>query len=84
MASRVVVYILFLTDYVLETDTVISHGLNAIFVMLDIWITAMPIRVLHFYAPMLFGVVYVIFSVIYDYSGATNAKGNTYIYRVSS
>ena len=44
----------------------------------------MPIRVLHFYIPMLFDVVYVIFSVIYDYSGATNAKGNTYIYRVSS
>ena len=61
----------------------ISHGLNAIFVLLDIWITAMPIRVLHFYIPMLFDVVYVIFSVIYDYSGATNAKGNTYIYHVS-
>lgn len=70
-------------DYTTETDTFVNHGVNGVFVLIDIWITAMPIRVLHFYVPMVFGVVYVIFSVIYDYSGATNALGSAYIYRVS-
>lgn len=67
----------------MEVDTVINHGLNGVFVLVDLWVTAIPIRILHFYIPTLFGVAYILFSVMYDFSGGSNALGSPYIYSVS-
>ncbi|XP_067944206.1 protein rolling stone-like [Watersipora subatra] len=68
--------------YTLTIDTYITHGVNGLHTLIDLWITAMPIKALHFYLPALFGLLYIVFSIIYDYSGGTNALGKTYIYSV--
>lgn len=67
----------------MEVDTVFSHGVNGAFVLIDFWITAMPIRILHIYVPTLFIVCFIIFSAIYEMLGGTNAVGSPYIYSVS-
>ena len=63
-------------------DAVAHHGLNAVIVVIDIFITGMPIRVLHFYLSVLFGVAWSIFSIAYDFSGGTNFTDKPYIYAV--
>ena len=64
-------------------DGVAHHGINALIAVIDAFITGMPIRVLHFYLPILFGIAYGIFSVSYDFAGGTNPSGSPYIYSVS-
>lgn len=59
-----------------------SHAVNGILVLIDIWITAMPIRALQFYIPVGFGVVYISFAVAYDFSGGTNSYYYPFIYSV--
>ncbi|CAL1531498.1 unnamed protein product [Lymnaea stagnalis] len=41
------------------------HALNFVFVVIDHLISPRPIRLLHFAAPLIYGCVYIIFSVIY-------------------
>lgn len=41
------------------------HALNFVFVVIDHMISPRPIRLLHFIAPLIYGCVYIIFSVIY-------------------
>ncbi|XP_067945422.1 protein rolling stone-like [Watersipora subatra] len=72
--------LLYYDGYPLSIDTYVDHGVNGLHVLLDIWITAMPIKALHFYLPALFGLSYVIFTIIYDYGGGTNAQLDSYIY----
>ncbi|XP_067944559.1 protein rolling stone-like [Watersipora subatra] len=69
-------------DYPIYADTYVTHGVNGLYVLIDIWITAMPVKILHVYLPFLLGLSYIIFSIIYDYSGGTNALGMPYIYSV--
>ncbi|KAF6022572.1 hypothetical protein EB796_019121 [Bugula neritina] len=76
--------LIYSSSYPLEPDTFFTHGINCLFTLLDIWLTAMPIKILHFYIPASFAVVYVVFSVIYDYSNGTNALLRPYIYSVNS
>ncbi|XP_013416816.1 uncharacterized protein LOC106178246 [Lingula anatina] len=41
------------------------HGLNSLIVFIEIILAAFPIRILHFIYPLTYGIVYVIWSVIY-------------------
>lgn len=41
------------------------HGVNSFLVITDTCLTARPVRLLHVFHPMIYGVCYVIFSVIY-------------------
>lgn len=41
------------------------HGVNSVIVMLDTAITAHPVRLLHVIYPVIYGLAYVIFSIIY-------------------
>jgi hypothetical protein len=65
-------------------DLIVAHGINTLWVVIDICIIAMPIRALHFYLPVLFAISYIVFSVAYDYAGGTNYYKDSYIYSVSS
>ena len=58
--------------------------MNGIFILIDIWITAMPIRALQFYIPTGYGLLYILFTIAYAYAGGTNTEGNPYVYSVSS
>ncbi|KAJ8960263.1 hypothetical protein NQ318_003988, partial [Aromia moschata] len=55
------------------------HGSNSILLMIDLWIIAHPIRILHFVYPILFGLAYMIFSIAY-YFYDTNRGGVGYVY----
>ena len=59
------------------------HLMTGGIVLVDFCLVAIPFRVLHFYVPMMFGLVYVIFSVIFTYAGGRNSFGLKYIYKVS-
>jgi len=47
---------------------IVAHGPNAIWLLIDILLTYNPLYFKHVYQSVLFVVVYVLFSVIYDYS----------------
>lgn len=48
------------------------HGNNSLLMMIDLWIVCNPVRILHFLYPVIFGLFYVIFSVIYYFAGGTS------------
>lgn len=56
------------------------HLFVAIPGLIDSLVTRLPWRLYHAYVPMLFGVAYFLFSLIYDILGGTNQNGNPYIY----
>lgn len=58
------------------------HAMNSIYVVLNLVLTATPSRLLHFIYPVLFGVVYTAFSVVYHLADGTNVRGQPYIYSV--
>ncbi|XP_041349772.1 protein rolling stone-like isoform X2 [Gigantopelta aegis] len=62
--------------------SLLSHGLNAIYALLNLIITAIPSRILHFYQPLGYALLYVIFTAIYQLSGGTNYQYQSAIYPV--
>lgn len=45
------------------------HGLNSVFMIIEYLTALIPSRLLHVYQPMLYGVIYIIFSLILWFSG---------------
>ncbi|XP_034667925.1 protein rolling stone [Drosophila subobscura] len=66
----------------LDATNVLTHAFNSICMFIDLWIVAHPLRLLHIFLPVLFGVTYAIFSYIYQVCGGINKKGKPYIYHV--
>ncbi|XP_038049362.1 protein rolling stone-like isoform X2 [Patiria miniata] len=56
------------------------HGVNLIIVVLDIILSATPMRVLHLIYPSSYAFVYFMFTLIYEGAGGLNEKGGTAIY----
>ena len=55
----------------LDFITVCVHLVNSLYVMLDLFITAVPFRILHLWLPEIFGISYTCFSVFHwGYTGA--------------
>lgn len=59
-----------------------THLLNGIIAVIDVLFSGVPVRFLHFIYPVLFGIVYAVFTGIYFAAGGTNAVGDPYVYRV--
>lgn len=59
-----------------------THGINALFILLDTFFTRMPVRLLHVYQSSLFGFTYIFFTIFYWYFGGTNQFGQPFIYSV--
>ncbi|XP_063395398.1 protein rolling stone-like [Cydia fagiglandana] len=57
------------------------HGFNAVIVLIEVFASRTPVRLAHIYQPLLFGVVYAVFSKIYQEAGGTGAYGQPYIYK---
>ncbi|XP_046577834.1 protein rolling stone-like [Haliotis rubra] len=60
----------------------ILHGMNSIYVMCNLLIVNMPVRVYHAIYPIICGVIYTVFSIVYHILGGTNEKGEPYIYKI--
>ena len=56
--------------------------LNSAYVMVEILVSATPIRLLHVYQPLIYLTIYVLFTLIYYWAGGTSASGSHYIYSV--
>ena len=41
------------------------HGANSVYVVFDMMVTGIPVRILHFYQPLILGTIYVAFTGIY-------------------
>nr|XP_004930272.1 protein rolling stone-like [Bombyx mori] len=59
---------------------VFIHAVNAILMLVLLMFSRHPVRCLHFHHPLLLGVVYLIFSIVYYYAGGTNPFGEPYVY----
>ncbi|XP_017860353.1 PREDICTED: protein rolling stone isoform X1 [Drosophila arizonae] len=66
----------------LDATNVLTHAFNSICMFIDLWIVAHPLRLLHVFLPVTFGIIYAIFSYIYHLCGGINKKGKPYIYHV--
>lgn len=58
------------------------HGSNSIVVVLDQFVTGVPVRVLHAHHPLIYAILYSLFTVIYYSAGGTTADGDKAIYSV--
>ncbi|KAL9959912.1 hypothetical protein ACROYT_G033288 [Oculina patagonica] len=67
-----------------EVDGLIvtTQILNTVFILLETLLGTVPVRLFHVIYPMLFTVVYIMFSVIYWADKGTNTLGQPFIYSV--
>ncbi|KAI8119300.1 Protein rolling stone, partial [Lucilia cuprina] len=66
----------------LSATNILTHAFNSICMFIDLLIVAHPLRLLHMFLPVSFGLFYAFFSVIYQLCGGHNRKGKPYIYHV--
>lgn len=59
-----------------------THALNAVYVLLNLFVARVPVRFYHLFHSVIYGAVYIAFSGIYYGAGGTNEIGNPYIYSV--
>ena len=59
-----------------------THLINAIVALIDIFISGIPVRVLHFYTTLSFSATYIVFTGIYHAAGGTNVQDDSFIYSV--
>ncbi|XP_060069209.1 protein rolling stone-like [Ylistrum balloti] len=52
-----------------NSQSISKHALNILCAIFNIWFTATPIRVWHFYQPVIVCFIYLVFSIIYQKSG---------------
>ena len=50
---------------------VFLHGLNSVSFLIDIFVSSRPVRIHHFYFAVLFGIYYMLFSIVYWQAGGT-------------
>ncbi|XP_035699960.1 protein rolling stone-like [Branchiostoma floridae] len=60
--------------------SILIHAMNSVTIVIDVMVSGLPCRLLHFVYPLTFGVVYILFTVIYWAAGGTGPDGQPYIY----
>ncbi|XP_065332366.1 protein rolling stone-like [Cloeon dipterum] len=66
----------------LDFGNIHGHIMNSVLVVVDLMVTAHPVRLLHFYQPLIFGAAYLVFTFIYFVLGGTNKRGSSSIYPI--
>nr|XP_054767206.1 protein rolling stone-like [Lytechinus pictus] len=61
-------------------DIINLHGMWIIIAVLEVGIVTLPLRFEHIIYPLAYGVIYLIFALIYWAAGGTDPYGNHYIY----
>lgn len=56
----------------LSATNILTHAFNSICMFIDLLIVAHPLRLLHMFLPVSFGLFYAFFSVIYQLCGGHN------------
>lgn len=60
----------------------LKHTLNTAYIVWDLFISAMPIRVFHLIYPMFVGAIYTVFNALYFINDGTGPGGKPYAYYV--
>ena len=50
-------------------NSILTHAINSVYAIAGLVVCAKPVRILHVYQPVLFSVIYCIFSLIYQMAG---------------
>uniref|UniRef100_A0A2A4JVE8 Protein rolling stone n=1 Tax=Heliothis virescens TaxID=7102 RepID=A0A2A4JVE8_HELVI len=68
-------------DYAMDPVLdVFIHGINSVLMFCLLVTSRHPHRLMHFYIPLLFGIIYMIFSIIYYFAGGLSPFGTNWIY----
>ncbi|XP_035700179.1 protein rolling stone-like [Branchiostoma floridae] len=62
--------------------SILFHAMNCVVIVIDVSVSALPLRLFHFVYPSAFALAYVIFTVIYWVAGGTDVNNNPWIYPV--
>ena len=62
--------------------SVMTHAGNSLYVLLNLCITAMPMRIMHYVHYAAYAALYMLFSILYHVADGTNAHHKSYIYKV--
>lgn len=66
----------------LDPMDIFVHGLNFVVMILDLFVVAHPIRILHCCYTIIFVICYGVFSLIYYAAGGISKDGTVYMYKV--
>lgn len=69
------------STYQLSVFRLHFHGVNAVYVVANLFVSRFPIRLLQVIYPVTFGVIYTAFTAIYFALKGTNQHGEPYIYK---
>lgn len=72
--------VLFEEDEPVDANNMTKHALNSVFMVIDTFLSSIPVRLFHSVYPLLYLIVYLAFTVIYWQLGGTNIQGQPYIY----
>lgn len=61
--------------------SIVTHGVNFLVAFVDFLIAGLPFKLVHVWAPLVYGLSYIVFSLMYDLAGGTS-EGDPYIYEV--
>jgi len=71
-----------LEDEPIDANNITKHALNSVFMVIDTFLSSIPVRLFHSLYPLLYIIMYLVFTVVYWQLGGTNIQGQTYIYRL--
>ena len=74
--------ILFEVDEPIDGNNITKHTLNSVLMVIDTFLSSIPVRLFHSVYPLLYVIVYIAFTVIYWQLGGTNYEGEPYIYNL--
>ncbi|XP_078575211.1 protein rolling stone-like isoform X2 [Branchiostoma floridae x Branchiostoma japonicum] len=60
--------------------SILIHAMNSVTIVIDVMVSGLPCRLLHFVYPLTFGVVYILFTVIYWAAGGKGLYDYPFIY----
>lgn len=60
--------------------TKIYHTVLPLYMIMDFWISSLPVRIMHYYITLIYALTYLGFTVVYEAAGGINIEGNPYIY----
>ena len=74
--------ILFEVDEPIDANNITKHTLNSVFMVIDTFLSSIPVRLFHSVYPLLYIIIYLAFTVVYWQLGGTSIEGQYFICRL--
>ena len=71
-----------LEDEPIDVNNITKHALNSVFMVMDTFLSSIPVRLFHSAYTLLYIIMYLAFTVVYWQLGGTNNQGQPYIYKL--